>query len=262
MEIIISDFISWQYCILILLIIIFIIWIFYGGQDNLEYIGLAPLKIGVDASRNVEHGNSQEEESQEEDEDEEPIDNTPKLPKIKKESPFINFYEGGKFPNISLSESEDYSSQPSIKKLVIQTPRTLALGDHTCFKNTKKSKGELLCKQAIEEIYGVPFYCVRPNFLKNPETGRNLELDLYNDDLKIAIERHGKQHYVFPNTFHKTKEEFMNQVRRDQFKVETCDQNGIYLISVPYNIPNDYKKIKEYIEYYLPENCEKRMEQN
>ena len=256
MEILISDFISWQYFIILLLIILFFIWLFWGGQDNLQYIGLAPLKIGVDASRNVEH----------ETEEEEPIDNTPTLPnleerkKIKEEKKpvFANFHEGAEAPTISLSESVEFTPPP-IKDLVIKTPRTLALGDHKCYNNGKKSKGELLCKQAIEDIYGVPFYCVRPDFLKNPETGRNLELDLYNDDLKIAVERHGSQHYLYPNTFHKTKEEFLSQVRRDQFKVATCDENGIYLITVPYNVPNDYEKIKAYIEYYLPENHEKRI---
>jgi len=245
MQIVISEFISWQYCILLLLIILFIIWIFYGGQDNLDYIGLAPLRIGVDASRNVEHGNSSEEDE---------VDNTPTLPNLEerkkiKASPFTNFYEGSQVPTISLSESGEYFSQPSLKNLVIDnpmTPRTLALGEHTCFKSAKKSKGELLCKKAIEEIYGVPFYCVRPDFLKNPETGRNLELDLYNDDLKIAVEYNGIGHYVYPNPFHKTKEDFLNQVRRDQFKIETCDQNGIYLISVPYNVPNNYEQIKAY----------------
>lgn len=298
MEILISDFISWQYFIILLLIILFILWLFWGGQKNLKFIGLAPLKIGVDATRNIEHGEEEEEEI---------IDKTPTLPdltpKQKKNGGinFVNFHEGGKVPTISLSESIDFSSQPPIDNLVypnhnsngmnrkrespktpvglrmpqeisqgmpqgisqgmaqeisqeIKTPRTLALGEFTCFNNKKISKGETLSKQAIEDIFKVPFYCVRPDFLKNPETGRNLELDLYNDDLKIAVEYSGKQHFVFPNTFHKTKEEFLNQVRRDQFKVEMCDKNGVYLITVPYNVGLEYEKIKAYIEHYLPEN--------
>ena len=96
--------------------------------------------------------------------------------------------------------------------------------------------------------------------MKNPETGRNLEIDLYNDSLKIGVERNGEQHYVFPNTFHRTYEEFLNQIRRDQYKLDACDAHGIYLITVPYNIPNDYETIKKYIEYYLPENAHLRTE--
>ena len=262
MEIIISNFISWQYCILFLLIILFIIWVFYGGQEDLQYIGLAPLKIGVDATRNVEHGNDEsEDESEDESDDESEVyDNTPTLPDLKNKEDFkitTKFAPSHEMPQISLSESMEYFNPQSPD---IKTPRTLALGEHSCYKNNKISKGETLCKQAIEEIYGVPFYCVRPNFLKNPETGRNLELDMYNDDLKIAVEYSGIGHYVYPNPFHRTKEQFINQIRRDQFKVETCDENGIYLITVPYNVPLKYEKIKSYIEYYLPENENKRLE--
>ena len=255
MQVLISDFISWQYFILVLLIVLFIIWLFWGGQKDLEFIGLAPLKIGVDANTNAEHVNSEDESEEEE----EPVDNTPTLPNLedrKKLAPFTNFREGEYLPSISLSESVDFFEGTTI--LDLKTPRTLALGEHSCFNSAKKSKGELLCKRIIEEIYGVPFYCVRPNFLKNPETNRNLELDLYNDDLKIAVEYNGIGHYVYPNPFHRTKEDFLNQVRRDQFKIETCDQNGVYLISVPYNVPVEYEKIKAYIEYHIPENYEKR----
>ena len=88
------------------------------------------------------------------------------------------------------------------------------------------------------------------------ETGRNLELDLYNDKLKLAVEYSGMQHFVYPNSFHKSKDEFISQLRRDKFKLQMCDLNGIYLITVPYNIKQDYNSIRKYIEYYLPENYE------
>ena len=87
----------------------------------------------------------------------------------------------------------------------------------------------------------------------NPETGKNLELDGYNSDLKLAFEYNGIQHYVYPNRFHKTVKEFEDQVRRDVFKKDACSLSGIYLIVIPYNIP--YTDIPKYIEYYLPENA-------
>jgi len=42
------------------------------------------------------------------------------------------------------------------------------------------------------------------------------------------------------------------------FKVEACDRNGVYLITVPYNVPEHL--IKEYIIYYLPENVKARQQ--
>src|SRR5688572_17935268 len=40
----------WQFWIIFLFIIVFILWLLYGGEENLEYIGLSPLKIGVNAA--------------------------------------------------------------------------------------------------------------------------------------------------------------------------------------------------------------------
>lgn len=118
--------------------------------------------------------------------------------------------------------------------------------------NARRSKGELLCHQTIERLTGKSFVTVRPDWLKNPETNRNLELDCYNDELKIAIEYNGEQHYKWPNFTGMTYQEFINQVRRDKFKVDQCDRYGVYLITVPYVVTHD--KIADYINYYLPQN--------
>ena len=39
------------------------------------------------------------------------------------------------------------------------------------------------CKKIIETLTGKKFYKVRPDFLRNPKTGHNLELDCYNKEL-------------------------------------------------------------------------------
>lgn|SRR3990167_1604048 len=128
------------------------------------------------------------------------------------------------------------------------------------FRPTAKTQtgsiGERICRKTLEEIYHVPFPSTRPNFLKNPETGRNLELDCYNENLKLACEYSGIQHYVWPNFTGQSYDEFVKQIRRDMFKVEVCDKNGIYLITVPYNVR--HQDIPEFIKYYLPESVVKR----
>src|SRR5690606_8776479 len=95
------------------------------------------------------------------------------------------------------------------------------------------SKGERICKETMENLYGVKFENVRPSWLKNPETGRSLELDCYNESLKLAVEYNGEQHYKWPNFTNQSREEFINQTRRDNLKRELCDKNGVYLIVVP-----------------------------
>lgn len=116
-------------------------------------------------------------------------------------------------------------------------------------KRKRSSKGEHACRKILEGILGEECPNVRPNFLRNPETGRCLELDCYSERYKIALEYNGIQHYVWPNFTNQTKEEFILQARRDLYKVNMCDKHGIYLITVPYNIkPSNYKT---YIEHHL-----------
>lgn len=123
-------------------------------------------------------------------------------------------------------------------------------------KNNKKcSKGEAICRKVLSERYGLPFETYRPNFLKNPDTGFNLELDCYEWKLKIACEYQGKQHYVYTPFFHKTKEDFEIMKENDKLKVAICEKIGVFLIRVPYTISFD--KIPSYINDIL-DNLKKK----
>lgn len=113
------------------------------------------------------------------------------------------------------------------------------------------SKGEQKCRETLERLFGKQFPTKRPSFLRNPETGRNLELDCYNEDLELAVEYNGKQHYEYPNSFHKSKHEFIKQVRRDRYKMKMCDKNGVFLIVVPYYVKNIESYIIEKIPHTL-----------
>lgn len=104
-------------------------------------------------------------------------------------------------------------------------------------KYTTNSKGEIQCKHALENIFKKPFKKVRPNFMFNDITGSNLELDLYNPELKLCVEYSGRQHYQYVPFFHRNgKQDFYNQKYRDKIKKELCHKNGITLIVVPYTV--------------------------
>ena len=94
----------------------------------------------------------------------------------------------------------------------------------------------------------------RPNFLRNPVTGGdfNLELDCFDPELKIAVEYNGIQHYEYIPFFHKNKEAFLNQKYRDDMKRRICRENGIVLIEVPYT--TKLEDIKGFIEKELKRN--------
>lgn len=158
----------------------------------------------------------------------------------------------------------------------IQVTASLLKDKNNVFKprNGKRSRGEQICVNVMKERYGVSFDTYRPDFLKNPKTGDNLELDCYNPNLQItiehegyefifngiAVEYNGIQHYIWPNFTGQSKEDFIYQREKDDFKREMCDKEGVYLIVVPYNISEDM--IKDYIHYYLPENVLARGDYN
>jgi hypothetical protein len=105
--------------------------------------------------------------------------------------------------------------------------------------NERDSKLELRAKVILENIFKRPFVKVRPDFLHNDVTGYNLELDLYNEDLQLAIEINGDQHYKFIPFFHRNKDAFTKQRYRDEMKKMKCQQEGITLIDVPYSVGED-----------------------
>ena len=106
-------------------------------------------------------------------------------------------------------------------------------------KPTGRWKHEEKCRQILERIFHKPFPSVRPDWLKSPMTGKNLELDCYNQELRIALEYNGRQHYVYTPYFHKTRRDFHAQVHRDNWKRKRCRERGIHLIEIPYTVPEN-----------------------
>jgi len=119
--------------------------------------------------------------------------------------------------------------------------------------NGKESKGEAECRRVLQKIFRRSFNKARPDFLRNPVTGgmNNLELDCYDEDLRLAVEYSGIQHYKYIPFFHRNKEAFLNQKYRDDMKRRICGDNGITLIEVPYSVKT--KNIESYLTDRLRE---------
>lgn len=65
-----------------------------------------------------------------------------------------------------------------------------------------------------------------------PEWLDGLELDFYIEELRIAAEVQGDQHFSFVEFFHKTKENFEAQKNRDALKSIICMERGIKLFEI------------------------------
>jgi len=124
------------------------------------------------------------------------------------------------------------------------------------FLNTKKkdinilksSKGETRCRNWLEKKFGLEFPRMRPKWLKNPLSNTGiLELDCYNEQLKLAVEYNGAQHYKYVKPFHSSPDKLLDQKIRDKIKKKLCEKNGVRLVIVPYNVKN----IEEYLNNKL-----------
>lgn len=97
------------------------------------------------------------------------------------------------------------------------------------------SHGEKDFRDVIEEIFQKRFEKVRPEWLRI-SSSRSMELDGYNEELSIAFEYQGQQHYS-RKWFRISEEDFQKQQERDRIKKELCEKRGIRLIIVPYYYP-------------------------
>lgn len=143
----------------------------------------------------------------------------------------------------------DATAKPLKKSKRSYDLEQLASADTTVSKDSGDSIGEKISRYHLEKTLNRKFPKTRPDFLKNPITNTNLELDCYCDELKLALEYNGKQHYEFVPKFHKTKNDFYNQKYRDEIKKRLCYENGIDLIEVPYKI--SHEGIPSYIDASL-----------
>ena len=132
--------------------------------------------------------------------------------------------------NQSPTEESDHVNRMFVKNQLSPTEES----DHVNKTVQTKLRGPCplsrfeVCKEAIEDIFGVPFYRACPTWLTH-----NLEIEIYNEELKIAVECYGKQHYKYTPLFHRCERNFHEQVRNDKLKADLCDQHGVSLIVVP-----------------------------
>jgi len=163
---------------------------------------------------------------------------------------FLWFFYSRHRPNGTSSASWDeifsrFTTPSPLPERRTYVPPPVSSFSPTSSSSIMMSKGERACKEFLEFALQKPFHKRRPSFLLNPVTGRPLELDLYNEDLRLAVEYNGSQHYEFNQKMHPSRDSFHNQKYRDLIKKQLCERHGIHLIIVPYTVP--IEKIPEFL---------------
>lgn len=102
---------------------------------------------------------------------------------------------------------------------------------HRC--SSKASINEAICRLYFQQLFDKEFPPAKPKWLLN-ETGHRLELDGYCEELKLAFEYNGKQHYEAVPYFG-GEERFRATQIRDQRKRNVCKEMGVTLIEIPFS---------------------------
>lgn len=97
---------------------------------------------------------------------------------------------------------------------------------------------ERICKDIFEQMFGSPFPKVKPHWLRNAR-GKKMELDGYCEELKLAFEYHGAQHYSHVGFFHRGNKSLEKRKGDDDLKEGLCLEHGVHLFVVPHTIPMD-----------------------
>lgn len=110
----------------------------------------------------------------------------------------------------------------------------------TCGKGVR----ERLCRHYFEQLTSSEFLSVKPEWLLN-KNGNRIELDGLCEELSLAFEHQGKQHYQKIDHFNRRTETLRWRLESDDLKRKICKERSITLIEVPYWV--ETKDLPEWI---------------
>jgi len=108
-------------------------------------------------------------------------------------------------------------------------------------------KGEKLFRNIMEHITNEKFIKVRPDWLRG-NSGRKLEIDGYSENLGLAFEYQGQQHFCIVGWFQGTQKSLEKTQENDKIKKDTIEKRGIKII-----FPTDRIKYNKLLDFAVKE---------
>jgi hypothetical protein len=106
--------------------------------------------------------------------------------------------------------------------------------DYSAQEIGTESESERQCRKILEDLFFPSIFGkIRPEWLVSPITSEPIELDGYNEELKIAFEYQGEHHEKLHYWNKNNKQLLDEQKVRDRHKVSECFKRGITLIVIP-----------------------------
>jgi hypothetical protein len=103
----------------------------------------------------------------------------------------------------------------------------------TATDKRSRSKLHVRARKILYEMF--PTMKILEEVPIKPRGSKTQYLDFYINQIKLAVEVHGQQHYKFNTMFHASARDFLNQKKNDADKQEWCWLNNITHIELPYN---------------------------
>jgi len=108
-----------------------------------------------------------------------------------------------------------------------------------CWCPSCNLKTEPLIRKILEIHFKAQSTKIKPDWLKNPATGRNFEIDIWFDNFPFAAEIHGNQHFEVSHYFKKTEASLIKQMERDLWKesqiVQQIGKKNFHPIPIGYD---------------------------
>lgn len=123
---------------------------------------------------------------------------------------------------------------------------------HNFFAPRGKSKGEVMVHRVLKDMgykYMEDYFCE----FSVEELGK-LRFDFFLTKIKLFIEFDGNQHYE-GSRFHRTRNEWLEAIRRDEMKNEFCKARGYSLLRIPHIYAKDYPMFRDLVSGFIQRVC-------